>query len=126
MLLTSFHRWKLPHEFGCRTVPSTSLKRCRGLQLAWCPGSYEWTDPYADVLPPSPHEIRKHVNAMRLSYEEAVVRQKPYNCAQNEPDTVQQATLRGEHVIWCHGHKTFENSDTQKTGPPSKNEIAAV
>ena len=94
----------------------------------WCPkhGSYEWTDPYADVLLPSVHEIRRQVDAMRLSYEEAVVRHKKYNSARNKPDTVKQATMRGEHAIWCHGHKTFEYSDTQKTGPPSKNEIAAM
>ena len=63
---------------------------------------------------------------MRLLYEGALVQEKSYNCAQNEPDTVQQVTMRDEHVIWCHGHKEFEYSDTQKTGPPLKNEIIAL
>ena len=57
--------------------------------------------------------------------EGALIRQQLYNCARNEPDTVQQATLRGEDIIWCHGHKALDYSDTEKTGPPSKKKIRA-
>ena len=100
---------------------------CRGLHLIWCPGhgSYKWTDPLSDVNPPTPKEIRRHIDAMKPSYEGALVRQKPYNCSHNEPDTVQQASGRGEDVIWCHGHKEWEYSDMDKTGAPSKDEIKA-
>ena len=49
----------------------------------WCPGhgSYEWADPFTDVLLPTPKEIRRHADSMKPSYEGALIRQKPYNCA---------------------------------------------
>ena len=111
----------------CAQHEPETLQRahCRGLWLMWCPahGSYQWADSFTDVLPPTPKEIQRHVDSMKPSYKGALVRQKPYNCARNEPDTVQQPTTRDEHIIWCHGHKVWEYSDTEKTGPPSKKEI---
>ena len=121
----------------------------------WCPGhgSYEWADPFTDVLPPTPKDIRRHVDSMKPSKEEifmifmgvfyllffshspsvnslfspqlegALIRQQLYNCARNKSDTVQQATLRGEDIIWCHGHKAWDYSGQRRLGRHQKGKL---